>query len=112
MATTEELQARLAAIVATSDDAIVSKDLNGVVQSWNASAERIFGYTAEEMIGRPITTIVPPERGDEEPRILERLGRGERVDHFETIRVRKDGRRIDVSVNISPIRDAYGQVGG
>ncbi len=112
MATPEELQARLAAIVATSDDAIVSKDLTGIVQSWNTSAERIFGYTAAEMIGRPIATIVPPERGDEEPRILERLARGERVDHFETVRVRKDGKRIDVSVTISPIRDATGKVVG
>ncbi|MGN6368840.1 MAG: PAS domain S-box protein [Phycisphaerae bacterium] len=112
MSTPDEVQARLAAIVATSDDAIVSKDLNGIVQSWNAAAERIFGYTAAEMIGQPILKIIPPERLDEEPRILERLGRGERVDHFETVRLRKDGRRIDISVTISPIRDATGKVVG
>src|ERR1700744_309144 len=112
MATPEELQARLAAIVSTSDDAIVSKDLKGIVQSWNASAEGLFGYTAEEMIGSPIATIVPPERGDEEPKILARLARGERVDHFETVRVRKDGAPIDVSVTISPVRSPTGEIIG
>src|SRR5688500_11758675 len=84
----DELQARLAAIVTSSDDAIVAKDLNGVVRSWNSAAERIFGYMAAEMIGRPITTIIPPDRQDEEPRILERVKRGERVDHFQTVRRR------------------------
>ncbi|HVT79729.1 MAG TPA: ATP-binding protein [Phycisphaerae bacterium] len=108
----EEVQVRLAAIVESSDDAIVSKDLNGIVKSWNAAAERIFGYTAEEMIGQPITKIVPPERDGEEPAILDRLKRGERIDHFQTIRVRKDGQRIDVSVTISPIRDSTGKVVG
>src|SRR3954451_16401853 len=95
---TDELQARLAAIVSNSDDAIVSKDLNGIVHSWNAAAERIFGYSAEEMIGRPILTILPPERMDEEATILARIRRGERVDHFDTVRMCKDGRRISVSV--------------
>src|SRR5947209_74001 len=95
-ASPEELQARLAAIVANSDDAIISKNLDGIVESWNEAAERIFGYTAEEMIGSPITAIIPAERLDEEPRILQRLRRGERVDHFETLRRRKDGRLIDV----------------
>jgi PAS domain S-box-containing protein len=108
----EQLHARLAAIVASSDDAIASKDLNGVVKTWNAAAERIFGYTAAEMIGRPIAMLVPDDRPNEEHEILERLKRGERVDHFETVRVRKDGRRIDVSVTISPIRDAGGEVVG
>lgn len=107
-----ELQARLAAIVSSSDDAIVSKDLNGIVQSWNEGAMRIFGYTAEEMIGQPILRLIPADRPGEEDRILERLRRGERVDHFETVRVRKDGRRIHVSVTISPVRDAAGRVIG
>ena len=109
---TDELQARLAAIVATSDDAIVSKNLDGVVLSWNAAAERIFGYTADEIIGQPILILLPPERLDEEATILAKIRRGERVDHFETVRVRKDGRRIDVSVTISPIHDAAGNVIG
>src|SRR6185295_8600649 len=101
----EELQTRLAAIVENSDDAIVSKNLHGVVQSWNAGAERIFGYSAAEMVGRPISTIIPPDRQAEEPAILEKLKNGERVDHFQTIRIRKDGKTIHVSVTISPIRD-------
>jgi two-component system, chemotaxis family, CheB/CheR fusion protein len=107
-----ELQARLAAIVESSDDAIASKDLNGIVTSWNQAAERIFGYTAEEMIGQPIALLVPPERPDEEPQILARIRQGERIDHYETVRVRKDGRRIDVSVTISPLRDPTGEIVG
>jgi PAS domain S-box-containing protein len=103
---------RLAAIVESSDDAIVSKDLNGVIQSWNQGAERIFGYTEEEIVGRPIHILIPPERAEEEPAILERLRRGERVDHFETVRVRKDGERIDISVTISPIHDGTGRIIG
>jgi PAS domain S-box-containing protein len=106
------LQARLAAIIASSDDAIVGKDLNGIVQSWNASAERIFGFTAEEMIGQPITRIIPDDRLEEEPKILERLRRGERVDHFQTIRRRKDGSLLEVSVTISPIHDSTGRIVG
>jgi PAS domain S-box-containing protein len=108
----DEMQARLASIVATSDDAIVSKNLDGIVQSWNAAAEHIFGYTAEEMIGRPILTILPLERADEETDILAKIRAGDRVDHFETVRVRKDGRRIDVSVTISPLRDSTGKIIG
>ena len=108
----EEAQARLAAIVESSDDAIVSKTLDGVIRSWNAGAERIFGYTAAEAVGRPITLIIPPERHDEEPAILARLRRGERVEHFETVRVAKDGRRLDISLTISPVRDADGHVIG
>jgi PAS domain S-box-containing protein len=104
--------ALLAAIVQSSDDAIVSKDLNGVVTSWNQAAERIFGYTAEEMIGQPIVILIPPDRPNEEPRILERIRRGERVDHYETIRRRKDGTLINVSVTISPIRNQRGEVVG
>ncbi len=104
--------ALLAAIVQSSDDAIVSKDLNGIVTSWNAAAERIFGYTAAEMIGQPILKLIPPDRQSEEPEILARIRRGERVDHFETIRRRKDGRKINVSVTISPIRGADGRIVG
>jgi PAS domain S-box-containing protein len=107
-----ELQMRLAAIVESSDDGIVSKNLHGVVQSWNAAAERIFGYSAHEMVGKPISTIIPEDRQDEEPAILERLKRGERVDHFQTIRMRKDRNLIEVSVTISPIKDASGNVIG
>lgn len=102
----------LAAIVDSSDDAIVSKSLDGIITSWNRSAERIFGYTAAEAIGRPITMIVPSDRQDEEPKILARLRVGDRVDHFETVRVRKDGTLIDISLTISPIRDSQGRVVG
>jgi PAS domain S-box-containing protein len=107
-----EAQAVLAAIVASSDDAIVSKTLDGVILTWNAGAERLFGYAAAEAIGRPITIIIPPDRPDEEPALLERLRRGERIDHFETVRVTKDGRRLDISLTVSPIRDATGRVVG
>jgi len=104
--------ARLAAIVATSDDAIVSKTLEGRVTSWNASAMRLFGYTPEEMIGQSITRIIPPELHDEEKLILAQLRRGEHIDHYETVRVAKDGRRIDVSLCVSPLRDKSGRVIG
>jgi PAS domain S-box-containing protein len=112
MLTDEQLQARLAAIVESSDDAIVSKTLQGIIQTWNKGAERIFGYTAAEIIGRPINILVPQDRQEEEPRILAQLSRGERVDHYETIRVAKDGHLIHVSVTISPIRDRTGKVVG
>ena len=105
-------QRLLAAIVSSCDDGIASKDLNGVVTSWNAGAERIFGYSADEMVGRPITVIIPPELHDDEPTILAKIRRGERIDHFETVRVTKDGRRIHVSLTISPIRDAGGKIVG
>ena len=108
----EETQARLAAIVESSDDAIVSKTLGGVITSWNPGAERLFGYTAAEAVGKPITLIIPPERHDEEPAILERIRRGDRVDHFETVRVAKDGRRLDVSLTISPVLDSQGRIIG
>jgi PAS domain S-box-containing protein len=104
--------ALLAAIVESSDDAIVSKTLEGRVLSWNGGAARLFGYTADEMIGKPITTIIPAERFEEERQILEKLKRGERIDHFETIRVTKDGRRLEVSLTISPVRDANGVIVG
>jgi PAS domain S-box-containing protein len=109
---TGEAAARLAAIVTSSDDAIVSKNLDGIIQSWNASAERLFGYTAEEAIGRSIRLIVPPDRQGEEDEILSRIRRGERVDHLDTVRLRKDGTLIPISVTISPISDATGRVIG
>ncbi len=107
-----EVTARLAAIVESSDDAIVSKTLEGIVTSWNRGAERIFRYTAAEMIGRSITTLFPADRQNEEPSILERIRRGERIEHYETERVRKDGRRIHVSITVSPIVDATGRIIG
>jgi PAS domain S-box-containing protein len=108
----QESSQRLAAIVESSDDAIASKDLTGTITSWNRAAERMFGYSAEEIIGRPITTIIPPELHDDEIRILETIGRGERIDHFETVRITKSGERIDVSLTISPLRDETGKVIG
>jgi PAS domain S-box-containing protein len=104
--------ARLAAIVNSSDDAIVSKDLNGIVQTWNAAAERMFGYSAAEAIGRSITIIIPVERLDEEREVLRRIISGEGVDHFETVRQHKDGRLLDISLSVSPIRDAAGSIIG
>jgi PAS domain S-box-containing protein len=105
-------EALLAAIVASSEDAIISKSLDGLVTSWNRGAELTFGYTADEMVGQPITRLFPPDRLDEEATIVARIRQGETVKHFETVRRRKDGRLIDVSVTISPIRDAAGQVAG
>jgi PAS domain S-box-containing protein len=102
----------LSAIVDSSDDAIVSKDLNGIVTSWNRGAERLFGYSESEMIGQPILKLIPPERSLEEPAILERLRRGERVDHFTTQRICKDGKLVDVSLTISPIRNREGAIVG
>jgi PAS domain S-box-containing protein len=108
----QEAQNRLAAIVESSEDAIVSKDLDGTITSWNKAAERIFGYSAEEAIGRHITLIIPQDRLGEENDILARLRRGERVDHFETVRKRKNGILFDVSVTISPVKDGHGRVIG
>ena len=102
----------LASIVESSDDAIISKTLDGVIQTWNAAAVRVFGYTADEAIGRHISLVIPRERIDEEDRIIARLTAGQRIDHFETVRVRSDGRRILVSLTISPIRDEDGVVIG
>jgi PAS domain S-box-containing protein len=109
---TEELRFRLAAIVESSDDAIISKRLEGTITSWNRSAERIFGYSAEEAVGRPITILIPAERLDEEVQIMARLRRGERIDHYETVRATKDGRLIDISLTISPIKDGAGKIIG
>jgi PAS domain S-box-containing protein len=103
---------RLAAIVESSHDAIVSKDLNGIITSWNAGAERLFGYRADEATGRPITMLIPEDRHDEEPEILARIQRGERVDRYDTVRRRKDGSPVDVSLTISPIRNAAGAIIG
>jgi PAS domain S-box-containing protein len=105
-------QAILAAIVDSADDAIISKDLNGIIQSCNEAAARIFGYSAAELIGQPVRMLIPRDRQAEEDDILSRLRRGERVEHFETVRVRKDGRPIDVSLTISPVRDASGRIIG
>ncbi|MBA4137991.1 MAG: hypothetical protein C0518_11795 [Opitutus sp.] len=102
----------LAAIIAGSEDAIVTKNLQGIVTSWNPGAERVFGYAAAEMIGQPVLRLLPADRTNEEQQILARLQRGERVDHFETRRVRRDGRSIDVSLTISPIRDPHGKIIG
>jgi PAS domain S-box-containing protein len=107
----EEIHAHLAAIVESSDDAIISKTLDGVVTSWNKGAERIYGYSADEIVGRP-SSILLPAHLDEEPQILERLKRGERIQHSEPIRRRKDGQDIDVSLTISPIKDASGKIIG
>jgi PAS domain S-box-containing protein len=108
----EETRLRLAAIVESSDDAILSKDLNGTITSWNRAAERLYGYAAEEIVGRPVSVLIPPDHIDDFPTILERLRRGERIDHYETVRVTKDGRRLDVSLTISPLRNANGEIIG
>lgn len=107
-----EAAAFLAAIVESSDDAIISKSLHGIITTWNLSAERLFGYSADEAVGRPITIIIPEDRLDEEPAILARIKAGERVDHFETIRRRKDGTLIDISLTISPFRGSDGKIIG
>ena len=108
----ELARSRLAAIVESAEDAIISKTLEGIVTSWNAGAQRMFGYTADEIIGRPITVLIPPGHSDEEPQILSRLRRGERIEHYETQRVRKDGSIIDLSLTVSPIRDRSGTIIG
>jgi PAS domain S-box-containing protein len=108
----EEASQRLAAIVESSDDAIVSKDLDGIVTSWNPAAERMFGFTAQEMIGRPITTIIPPELRDDEVKILATIARGERIEHFETVRVKKNGESLEVSLTVSPVKDEAGRIVG
>jgi PAS domain S-box-containing protein len=102
----------LGAIVDSSDDAIISKDLNGIITSWNRSAERLFGYASDEVVGKPVTILIPEERLQEEPQILSRLQRGERVDHFETIRRRKDGTLLDISLTVSPVKDRQGKIIG
>jgi PAS domain S-box-containing protein len=103
---------RLAAIVESSDDAIIAKDLNGIISNWNKGAERIFGYTADEVIGKPVMILIPPDRYDEEPDILDCIRQGKRIDHYETVRRRKDGELIDISLTISPIKDNSGKIVG
>ena len=101
-----------ASIVESSDDAIITKNLDGIIATWNQAAERVFGYTAEEAIGKPVTVLIPPERHDEEPVILDRISRGERIEHYETVRQRKDGSLIDISITVSPIKNAQGKIVG
>ena len=108
----EEEPAHLAAIVGSSDDAIISKTLEGIITSWNKGAQRIYGYSAEEAVGRPISMLVPPEHPDEVPEILQKIRRGEKVEHYETVRVTKDGRKLDISLSVSPIKDTEGNVVG
>src|SRR5207245_10898018 len=107
-----ETLARLAAIVVSAEDEIGSKTLNGVSTSWNPAAERMFGWTAAEAIGQPITLIVPEERRAEEDEVIARIRRGERVEHFDTVRITRDRRLIDVSVTVSPVRDSAGGIVG
>lgn len=106
------LAERLASIVESSDDAIVSKDLNGIIKTWNKGAERVFGYSAAEAIGQPITMIIPQDRRNEEARVIARIRAGERIDHYETIRRRKDGSMVDISLSVSPIADGDGNIVG
>ena len=103
---------RLAAVVANSDDAIVAKDLNGIITDWNAGAQRLFGYTADEAIGKHVSMLIPPDRHNEEPSILERIRRGQRVEPYETVRQRKDRTLVDISLTVSPVTDSYGKIVG
>ncbi len=103
---------KLAAIIESSDDVIISKTLESIVTSWNDSAQRIFGYTADEMIGESIIKLILPDRQDEEPKIISRPSTGERVEHFETKRLTKDNKLIDVSLTISPVKDPHGNIIG
>jgi two-component system, chemotaxis family, CheB/CheR fusion protein len=106
----EEATAHLAEIVKSSEDAIISKNLNGIIRSWNNGAERLFGYTADEIIGKPVTTLIPADHLNEEPEILARLRRGERIDRYETVRRRKNGTLVDISLTVSPVRNSAGQI--
>jgi PAS domain S-box-containing protein len=108
----ERVAQRFVAIVHSSDDAILSKDLNGTITTVNPGAERLFGYAAEELIGKPVTLLIPPDRQDEEVRIIDRIRRGKRTDHYETVRQRKDGSLVEISLTVSPIKDANGRIIG
>jgi PAS domain S-box-containing protein len=108
----EATRSQLASIVESSEDAIVSKSLDSTIRTWNRGATQLFGYAPEEVIGRPVTILIPPDHHDEEPAILARVSRGERIAHYETVRVRKDGTLVDVSLSVSPIRDASGRIVG
>jgi PAS domain S-box-containing protein len=103
---------QLASVIETSEDAIITKDLNGIITSWNKGAERVFGYSADEVIGKPISVLIPEDRHDEEPSILERLRKGQRIEHYETARRRKDGGIVDISLSVSPLADAGGRIVG
>src|ERR1700761_8267864 len=107
-----EASARLAAIVESSEDGIVGKNLDGIVTSWNQGAERLFGYSAAEMVGQPIAKLIPPELQHQEADILSRIRRGERIDRFEAIRIHRDGHRLNISLTISPVRDRNGRIVG
>src|SRR5205823_12069886 len=108
----EEASRQLAAIVESSDDAIISKDLNGFITSWNKGAERIFGYTADEVMGKPVSILAAPDHRYEMPEILSKIKQGQSVEHYETRRCRKDGEIIDVALTVSPVRDASGRITG
>lgn len=108
----EESAQRLAAIVESSDDAIITKDLNGIIQTWNKGAERLFGYSSEEIIGKPVSLLMPEERRDEATSILARVRRGEHIDHYETVRMKKDGTLLDISLSVSPVKGANGAIVG
>jgi PAS domain S-box-containing protein len=108
----EEVHRRLASIVENCEDAIISVDLQGIISSWNTGAQRLFGYAAEEVVGKPIAVLIPPDRQREEPAILERLRRGERIEHYETVRRRKDGSLVDISLTVSPVKNAKGEMVG
>jgi PAS domain S-box-containing protein len=108
----EERAQQLVSIVESSDDAIISKDLDGIIRTWNSGAERLFGYSAGEAIGKPVIILFPPGREDEEPEILARIRRGERIDHYETVRRRKDGSLLEISLTVSPVRDGEGRIVG
>jgi PAS domain S-box-containing protein len=102
----------LSSIIESANDAVISKTLEGIITSWNKGAERIFGYTAEEAVGKPVTMLIPADHPNEEPSILARLRAGERIEHYETVRVRKDGTFVDISLTVSPIRGPDGQIIG
>ena len=108
----EEVGQRLVAIVQSSDDAILSKNLDGIITSWNPGAERLFGYVADEIVGKSVTILIPAERHDEEPEIIGRIRRGERMEHYETVRLRKDGSLVDISLSVSPVKDGHGKIIG
>lgn len=108
----EQTALQLASIVESSDDAIISKDLNGIIMSWNQGAEQLFGYSAAEAIGKPVTILIPSDRIDEEPGILQRIRRGERIHHYDTLRRRKDGSLVNISLTVSPVKDANGNIIG
>jgi PAS domain S-box-containing protein len=108
----EQTNQLLGSIVENSNDAIISKGLDGVIRTWNKGAERLFGYAPEEIIGRSVLTLIPPELHHEEPGIIERISRGDRLEHFETVRVRKNGERIHISLTVSPVTDAFGAIVG